>query len=245
MVVAAVVVATVVVAVVTGAVAVTVVVTSVAVVVVVSVVVVVASGGPAWIRRPRAQRRTATAPLQRSPRDAASVELSPRVLRRRDDPPGRSPSRQQPQERTDSAWIDPVLPLEAPCLRVVRQRQHELLARGPETARSAVDSPQHDFLRETSRRRRNAAAHATGTACRAHTSSAPRSGSRAPAHRQRTRPRRVPRSQPRAHRRLGAPPPRTRAAAIRMRSRMRHAQPRRTSPRSDGTSRRSAHAPTA
>src|SRR5215213_7547989 len=63
---------------------------------------------------------------------------------------GRSPSGQQPQERTRRARIDPVLPLEALRLRPVRQRQDELLTRRPETARRPVDRRQDDLLREPS-----------------------------------------------------------------------------------------------
>ena len=43
-----------------------------------------------------------------------------------------------------------MLPLEALRLRLVREREHELLARRSETARRAVDGPQHDVLREAS-----------------------------------------------------------------------------------------------
>ena len=133
-----------------------------------------------------------TTPHRRiTPRSAGDGTISPTELA-----PG-----QEPKDRADRARIDSVLLLEALRLRFVREREHELLTRRSETARRAVDRLQHDVLREASdaaRVRKLARRARRGRAC---TSSAPRSGSRAPAHRQCTRPRRLRRSPPSAPRR--------------------------------------------
>src|SRR5437763_777021 len=142
-VVAAVVVAAVVVAAVV--VATVVVVSTVVTPVVVSVMVV----GRAWIPpaatpAPSSASISTTTPAQRRMRPIIAE-----IFRIGDSRCGRSASDQQPQECSEGARIDAVLAFEAPRLRLVRQREHELLPCRTEAARCAVYRLQYDVLRQS------------------------------------------------------------------------------------------------